>query len=276
MSKIGDTVAAMLHHELSVACLAAREAGQIALQMQSGIDSTAKADGSPVTAGDLAADQVIRHHLLSAFPDDALLSEEAADDAVRLTNRRVWIVDPIDGTKDYVAGGAGWAIQIALAIDGVLVLGVLDLPRERTQLTGVIGHGATITDEKGVRALTIPATSATTLIASSSARNAQALLTLRAALPEYACTTCTSVGVKVHRMLRGEADLYVHPRLIHEWDVAAPAAVLAAAGGQATALDGSALVCNSPSGRTPGLVFSTRSDHQAVVKRLAAAGLRAE
>ena len=266
----------MLHHELSVACLAAREAGQIALQMQAGIDSVAKADGSPVTAGDLAADQVIRHHLLSAFPDDALLSEEVADDPSRLAKRRVWIIDPIDGTKDYAAGGAGWAIQIALAIDGVVVLGVLDLPREQTQLTGVVGHGATITDEHGVRALTIPAHAVTTLIASNSTRNAQALLTLRATLPEYAYTTCTSVGVKVHRMLLGEADLYVHTRPIHEWDVAAPAAVLVAAGGQATALDGTALVCNSVSGRTPGLVFSTRSDHHAVVARLAAAGLRAE
>lgn len=266
----------MLHHELSVACLAAREAGQIALQMQAGIASTAKADGSPVTPGDLAADQVIRHHLLAAFPDDALLSEEATDDAVRLGNRRVWIIDPIDGTKDYVAGGAGWAIQIALAIDGKLVLGVLDLPRERTQLTGVISAGgtrATIHDELGVRDLIAPAAPVTTLIASSSARNAQALIRLRATLPEYACTTCTSVGVKVHRMLRGEADLYVHTRQIHEWDVAAPAAVLIAAGGSATALDGSPLTCNTASGRSPGLVFSTRSDHQALVARLAAAGL---
>ena len=276
MTSSRDTVDCMLHHELSVACLAAHEAGQIALQMQAGIDSVAKADGSPVTAGDLAADQVIRHHLLTAFPDDALLSEEVADDAARLGNRRVWIIDPIDGTKDYIAGGAGWAIQIALAIDGVLVLGVLDLPRERTQLTGVVGHGATIIDQHGVRALTIPTSPITTLIASSSARNAHALLVLRAALPEYACTTCTSVGVKVHRMLQGEADLYVHTRPIHEWDVAAPAAVLSAAGGRATALDGSVLISNSTSGRTPGLVFSTRSDHQAVVQRLAAAGLRAE
>ncbi len=277
MRAAADKVAAMYHHELSVACLAAREAGQLALQMQAGIDSVAKADGSPVTAGDLAADQVIRHHLLTAFPDDALLSEEATDDPVRLGKRRVWIIDPIDGTKDYAAGGAGWAVQIALAVDGVLVLGVLDLPRERTQLTGVVGHGATISDAQGVRILTLPEGGVTTtMIASNSQRNAQALLALRAALPEYDCTTCTSVGVKVHRMLRGEADLYVHTRAIYEWDVAAPAAVLLAAGGRATALSGAALLCNSRSGRNPGLVFSTRTDHAVVVARLQAAGLRAE
>ena len=272
-----DKVLVMYHHELSVACRAAREAGQLALQMQAGIDSVAKADGSPVTAGDLAADQVIRHHLLAAFPDDALLSEEATDDPARLAKSRVWIIDPIDGTKDYAAGGAGWAVQIALAVDGVLVLGVLDLPRERTQLTGVVGHGATISDVEGVRVLHIvDGPLLTTMIASSSARNAKALMALRAALPEYACTTCTSVGVKVHRMLRGEADLYVHTRAIYEWDVAAPAAVLLAAGGQATALSGDALICNSRSGRNPGLVFSTRADHADVVARLQAAGLRAE
>lgn len=271
----------MYHHELSIACLAAREAGRIALQMQAGIASTAKADGSPVTPGDLAADLVIRHHLLAAFPGDALLSEEAPDDLLRLSNQRVWIVDPIDGTSDYAAGGSGWAVQIGLAVDGVLVLGVLDLPGEQTQLTGVVGHGATICDERGVRALTRPVvhptdTPLTTLIASSSTRNSTALRTLRQALPEYACTACTSVGVKVHRILRGEADLYVHTRRIHEWDVAAPAAVLRAAGGAATALDGSTLVFNSPSGRNPGLVFSSRNDHAQIITRLTAAGLRAE
>lgn len=261
------------HHELSIACLAAREAGRTAREMQSGIAATAKSDGSPVTPGDLAADQIIRHHLQTHFPGDAILSEEVTDDAVRLAHARVWIIDPIDGTKDYVAGGTGWAVQIALAVDGRLVLGVLDMPGLGTQLAGIPGQGATIVDEQGARALLAPAAPRTTLIASSSARNADSLVLIRAALPEFACVTCTSVGVKVHHILRGDADLYVHARQINEWDVAAPAAVLAAAGGTATALDGEALSYNSASGYCPGLVFSTRADHAALVTRLSRSGL---
>jgi 3'(2'), 5'-bisphosphate nucleotidase len=187
----------------------------------------------------------------------------------------VWIIDPIDGTKDYAAGGAGWAVQIALVVDGVLALGVLDLPVLSVQLTGIPGQGATIRTPDGVRPLRHEGRRLTTLIASSSARNAQALSAIRAALPEYGITTGTSVGVKVHRMLQGEADLYVHTRPIHEWDVAAPAAVLLAAGGTATALGGTALAFNTPGGRCSGLVFSTRPDHSAIVDRLQGAGLRA-
>ncbi len=255
-------------YELSVACRAAHEAGAIAHEMQAGIIGTDKADGSPVTPGDLAADQVIRHHLQTAFPTDAILSEEVTDDHARLGSSRVWIIDPIDGTKDYLAGGPGWAVQIALAIDGVLVLGVLDLPGIATQLTGVPGYGATIVDRDGPRALVPVLPPRSTLIASSSARNAASLVRIRAALPEFACTTCTSVGVKVQRMLTGEADLYVHARRINEWDVAAPAAVLSAAGGTATDLAGGALAYNTADGLCPGLVFSTRGDHAELVGRL--------
>jgi 3'-phosphoadenosine 5'-phosphosulfate (PAPS) 3'-phosphatase len=266
-------MSSLFHHELAIACLAAREAGRTAHEMQAGIAATDKADGSPVTPGDLAADQIIRHLLEAHFPGDAILSEEVADSAARLDHARVWIIDPIDGTKDYLAGGTGWAVQIALAVDGVLVLGVLDMPGLGTQLAGIPGQGATIVDADGARALVASATPCTTLIASSSSRNAESLVRIRAALPEFACTTCTSVGVKVHHILQGDADLYVHARQIHEWDVAAPAAVLAAAGGTATALAGEPLRYNSNAGRCPGLVFSTRPDHAAVVQRLAHAGL---
>ena len=264
-------------HELAIASLAARAAGQIALGMQGGISSSAsiKADGSPVTPGDLAADQVIRHHLEMHFPEDAILSEELTDNAERLSHRRVWIIDPIDGTKDYVAGGDGWAVQLALAVDGRVVLGVLDLPRCGVHLAGVVGIGATLVDENGSQNLIAGSTPLTTMIGSSSTRNATSLVQIRAALPEFGFTSCTSVGGKVHRMLRGEADLYVHGRTIHEWDVAAPAAVLLAAGGIATALDGSELAYNTPGGRCPGLVFSTRADHPELIQRLRAAGLSA-
>ncbi len=264
----------MYAYELSIAAAAAREAGQIALGLQAGIQSTAKADGSPVTPGDLAADACIRHHLQQAFPADAILSEELVDDHVRLRVGRVWIIDPIDGTKQYAKGEGGWCIQVALAVDGAVVLGVLDLPRERVRLTGLVGEGAMIEDEAGPRPISAPTTAISTLIASSSERNREALVCIRAALPDFAVTTCSSVGVKVWHLLCGDADCYVHARPIHEWDVAAPAAVLIAAGGYATALVGGPLRYNTPSSNVPGLVFSTRADHAQLITRLANAGIR--
>ncbi len=262
-----------LAHELSVALAAAREAAETARSMQAGIGSIAKADGSPVTPGDLAADAIIRHHLASQFPDDGILSEELADAPERLGKRRVWIIDPIDGTKEYVAGGDSWAVQIGLAIDGVIRLGVLDMPGLGVCLSGIPGAGAWCRDAQGVSPLVPQTPRANVLVASASERNAPALIKLRESLPEFSAITATSVGVKVLLLLQGEADLYAHTRKIHEWDSAAPAAVLLAAGGHATALDGGPLLFNTPQGRSAGLLFSVRADHAALATRLAAAGI---
>jgi len=260
-------------HELSVAIRAAREAGAIALQMQGGIEAIKKADGSPVTPGDLAADAIVRQHLTLNFPADAILSEEEADSAERLSNRRLWIIDPIDGTKDYVAGSHEWAVQVALAVDGTLALGVLDLPAEGVCLVGVPGHGAWVLDAQGQRPLAIDPANLDVLITSQSQRNREAVAKVSAALPEFTSLYATSVGVKIWRMISGHAGLYVHPRPLAEWDAAAPAAVLLAVGGNVTDLAGAALRFNSPGGRCPGLVYSKRPDHAALIARMITAGV---
>lgn len=262
-----------LTQEMTVAVRAAREAGALALGMQGGVAERTKGDGSPVSDADLAADAVIRHHLAMYFPDDGILSEEIADDRARLSKRRVWIIDPIDGTRDFLNGMPGWAVQVALAIDGELVLGVLDIPCENVCLTGMPGVGGTVLGPGGARELTVVAGIADVLITSGSKRNQQAVATVRAALPEFGAMRATSVGVKAWRMLSGQADLYVHPRPIAEWDVAAPAAVLLAGGGVATDLAGRPFRFNGDSARCPGLVFSTRADHSAVIERMRVAGV---
>ncbi len=262
-----------LTQEMTVAVRAAREAGAVALGMQGGTVERTKGDGSPVSDADLAADAVIRHQLATFFPDDGILSEEITDDRARLAKRRVWIIDPIDGTRDYLNGMPGWAVQVALAIDGVLVLGVLDIPCEGICLSGMPGIGGTVLGPHGARELAAVAGTADVLITSGSKRNQEAVASVRAALPEFAAMRATSVGVKVWRMLSGQADLYVHPRAIAEWDVAAPAAVLLAGGGAATDLAGRPFRFNGESARCPGLVFSTRADHAAVIERMRLAGV---
>ena len=260
-------------HEISVAIRAAREAGATALQMQAGIEAVKKADGSPVTPGDLAADAIVRQHLTLNFPDDAILSEEEADAPLRLGNRRLWIIDPIDGTRDYITGSPEWAVQVALAVDGVLALGVLDLPAEGICLVGVPGHGAWIMDAQGQRPLRIDPGNDDVLITSQSKRNQEAVARVVAALPEFGSLHATSVGVKVWRMISGHAGLYVHPRMLAEWDAAAPAAVLLAAGGTVTDLSGAPLRFNSTVGYCPGLVYSKRQDHGALIARMMSAGV---
>jgi len=260
-------------HDISIAVQAAREAGAAALELQASVTATSKSDGSPVTQGDLAADAVIRHHLQLNFPQDALLSEESPDGGERLSQRRLWIVDPIDGTSDYLKGSNQWAVQLALAVDGELRLGILDLPAEGLCLVGVPGKGAWRIDQSGEHALGISAGGEDILITSQSRRNRAAVERIHLALPELRVLSAHSVGIKAWRIINGSAGLYVHPRSIAEWDAAAPAAVLLAAGAAATDLGGERLRFNSASGRCPGLVFSKRADHAALIARMRAAGV---
>jgi len=267
-------VGTTLEPEWEVAVAVARRAGALALQMQGRVAERRKGDGSPVSDADLAADALIRRDLAAAFPDDGMLTEEFPDDGARLGRERVWLVDPIDGTRDYLAGAGGWAVQIALAISGRLVLGVLDLPGHEVTLVGAPGLRAAVIDAAGRESPLVPRPGGhDVLISSTSRRTQEAVARIRQALPEFADLRASSVGVKVFRMLSGHADLYIHPRALAEWDVAAPAAVLAAAGGFVTDLAGRDLAFNSTAGTCPGLIFSTRADHRQIAVRLAAHGV---
>jgi 3'(2'), 5'-bisphosphate nucleotidase len=226
-----------------------------------------------VTEGDLAADAAIAERLAAAFPADAILSEEVAGDGSRHAARRVWIVDPIDGTRGYAEGGGEWAVHLALAVDGQAVLGVLDLPSLGLTVWGAPGRGAWVDRGQGPQPLSPRPVGPPVLAASASSRNQRHFARIRACLPEFGALAAHSVGYKVWQMLDGQADLFIHPRWIAEWDVAAPAAVLAAAGGTATGLDGAAYRFNGPYARSPGLVFSRRDDHALIVRRLALGGV---
>lgn len=257
---------------LAAALAAARAGGVAALALQGRVATERKADGSQVSAADLASDRAITDRLRTDFPDLPLLSEETAADPALAGARRWWAVDPIDGTSEYLKGSADWAVQVALVEDGRAALGALVLPRAGLALWGAAGQGAWIEDASGRRALLAPPEPCSVLTTSASSRNRGMVERLRAALPAFAWLPMTSVGVKVHRLLAGQADLYVHARVIQAWDAAAPAAVLLAAGGSATDLAGGALHLD-PRSPSRGLLFSTRPDHQAIASRLAGAGI---
>lgn len=257
-------------YDIVTALGATLAAAEEASRLQHGVTSRNKADGSPVTDGDLAADASIRAVINERSPEDAIFSEEFPDDPSRLHARRVWIIDPIDGTKEYLAGKAEWAVQVALTIDGELILGVLAMPGLGVTILGIPGLGAWNIIDHQRHPLTCAAGNDHVLVSSSSRRNQAGLERVLAALPEFSVSYIFSIGVKSWSIISGATALFVHPKPLAEWDVAAPAAVLLGAGGRATDLSGAALRFNSASGYCPSLVMSRRKDHDSIISRLSA------
>ena len=136
--------AGMYARELTVAVDAAIEAGAAirAFYEQSSAMTYTKSDGSPVTDADLASDRIIRERLSAAFPDDAILTEEGADEESRLTAARTWIVDPIDGTQQFIDRTGEFDVLIALVVEHRPIVSVLYQPTEDRALVAAEGHGA--------------------------------------------------------------------------------------------------------------------------------------
>lgn len=130
--------------ELDAALDAARAAAEVIMGFYTSRSSETytKGDGSPVTDADIAADRVIRETIGRAFPNDAFLTEESEDDAARLHNRRVWIIDPIDGTAQFIAGTGRFDVMIALAVDGMATVAVSLQPTTGLAHAAVLGAGA--------------------------------------------------------------------------------------------------------------------------------------
>jgi len=132
--------------ETAVAAAAAASAVVMEIYTAQSADTYIKADGSPVTDADLASDRTIREMIGAAFPDDALLTEEGAKDEARLSNPRVWIADPIDGTKEYIARTGEFDVLIALTVNGRPVVAASANPASGRIVTAVKGGGAWVID----------------------------------------------------------------------------------------------------------------------------------
>ncbi|PSL04716.1 3'(2'),5'-bisphosphate nucleotidase [Haloactinopolyspora alba] len=194
-------------------------------------------------AGDRAAQRYLSEALAAERPDDAVLSEEAADDEARLEADRVWIVDPLDGTREFAEGRADWAVHVALWAGGRLAAGAVALP----------GLGTTVTSDPPPQ---LPQrTSGVPRIAVSRSRPPE--VAERAARELSAeLVPMGSAGYKATAVVRGEVDAYVHAGGQYEWDSAAPAAVALAAGVHASRLDGSPLQYNNADTYLPDLLVA--------------------
>ena len=228
----------------------ADEAGRLLLAVRA-----EHADADPAelkTLGDRSSQELLARRLGELRPGDAVLSEEAADDLARLTADRVWIIDPLDGTREFSEGRHDWAVHVALWAGGGLVAGAVALPGLGT----VLGtHPAPVVPpleagsahgEAGPLKMAVSRTRPPAL--------AERLTQVLGLQP----IPMGSAGYKVAAVVRGEVDLYVHAGGQYEWDSAAPVAVALAAGLHASRIDGSPLRYNQADVLLPDLLVCRR------------------
>ncbi|TFV67184.1 UNVERIFIED_ORG: 3'(2'),5'-bisphosphate nucleotidase CysQ [Bacillus sp. AZ43] len=224
--------------DVEVAARAARAAAAVLLELRSG-NLSGRALGD---AGDAAAQEAILAVLTGERPDDVVFSEEAVDDRRRLTADRVWIVDPLDGTREYgEPGRPDWAVHVALWSAGELGAAAVALP--------AVGE-VLVTDPAPAAP---PAAAGRPRIAVSRTRPPAVAEAVAAAL-DGDLVPLGSAGYKTLAVARGEADAYVHAGGMYQWDSAAPVAVARAAGLTTCRLDGSPLVYNDREPSLPDLV----------------------
>ncbi|MBV9410456.1 MAG: 3'(2'),5'-bisphosphate nucleotidase CysQ [Acidimicrobiia bacterium] len=223
----------------AVAADLARAAGEVLLKVRAeGLEGSALK-----AAGDSRSQAFLAEQLREWVPSDAVLSEEAADDHARLERERVWIIDPLDGTREFSEPPrTDWAVHVALALDGVATVGAVALP-----------------------ALNLTLTTATPPVVPDVGNRPPRILVSRTRPTEHAqlladrlggeLVPMGSAGAKAMAVVRGEADIYAHSGGQYEWDSAAPVAVAAAAGLHVSRLDGSPLVYNQPNPYLPDLLI---------------------
>lgn len=259
-----------LDYELRTAAKLAREAGAAVLAWYGSTSADTKANGDPVTEADHAANRVILNGLSTAFPDDAVLSEEAKDEPDRLASRRIWIVDPLDGTKEFLARNGEFSIMIGLAIDGSATLGVVYRPVGDI-LYSARAHGGAFAEQGSERrTLGVADGRFPPRIVASRSHPDPLLTRMHQALGATDIMPSGSVGIKCALIAEGERDLYLHPvPYLKEWDTCAPEVILKEAGGEVSDCLGASLVYNKPDPRQPrGIVASGGGIHQQVLSRI--------
>lgn len=241
--------------DVRLARAVAKEAGTLLLDLRrtSGLSGAALGD-----RGDRLADDLIHACLRAARPDDFILSEETRDDPQRCAARRVWVVDPLDGTRDYADGLDDWAVHVGLSLDGFPAAGAVALP--------VPGALYASDDPPTVSA---PAPPSPRMVVSRT-RCAPLVTQVGEAL-DAELIGMGSAGAKAMAVVDGRADIYLHAGGQFQWDNCAPAAVALAAGLHASRIDGTPLAYNGPDPLLPDLLICRRelaNEVLAAVRRL--------
>jgi myo-inositol-1(or 4)-monophosphatase len=246
-----------------------REAGSLAFSMfGTPVKTWTKGESSPVSEADIAVDRLLHARLVSDNPDGEAasfgwLSEESTDDPARLAARRVWIVDPIDGTRAYIAGEPDWAVSVALVEDGRPVAACLYAPVMEALFVAAAGQGAT---RNGVP---IAATAGASLVSSRIAGPKRFLERLAAVAPPLEIMPrMHSLALRLARVAEGAYDAAIAGADSHDWDLAAADLLVHEAGGTLSSLGGGTIVYNRPVPRHGMLLAAGRDRHAALVELL--------
>lgn len=235
------------------------EAGQIAAARCGGdFARWEKVPGHPVCDVDLEVDAFLHERLRALDPEAGWLSEETLDLSDRIERRRLWVIDPIDGTRDYLRGRPGWCVSVALVEDRVPVLGVLSAPQRGELWTASRGEGSRRNGEQQK--------------VSPRDRLAGARVPAER-LPEedrdlVPVARPNSIALRIAMVAAGEADLVATLRWGFEWDIAAAALIAEEAGARVTGALGQPLAFNTASGEAFGVLAATPGIHEAAVDRL--------
>jgi 3'(2'), 5'-bisphosphate nucleotidase len=255
---------------------AAAKAAMVHYRPDVAVDYKGGDRGDPVTQADRDANAVIVAGIAQRFPGDAILAEESYashDYAARADAERLWCIDPIDGTREFVAHSGHFAVMIGLAVAGQARLGVVYHPTERRLFAGLLredgAHLAYVEDTAGRRPLVVtdtPAGAEARMVVSRSWRS-RGVEAVAAHLGIETLRPLGSVGLKMAAIATGDAELYVSPSCkTHEWDTCGPEAILRAAGGTVTSLTGCALQYNKRDTHTAcGVVGSNGAAHAAAL-----------
>jgi myo-inositol-1(or 4)-monophosphatase len=239
-----------------------REAGALALSMFGApLKNWTKGTSSPVSEADIAVDTLLRGRLSDAEPSAGWLSEESVDDPARLAARFVWIVDPIDGTRAYIAGLPEWVVSAALVDNGRPVAACLFAPVSGEFFAAVAGGGATC------NGTAIAASSGEMLTGTRIAGPKNFLEKLPAFDPPATVVPrIPSLALRLARVAQGTIDAAIAGGNSHDWDLAAADLLVHEAGGALTPLTGEPLTYNRPEPRHGMLVAAGRDRHAALLK----------
>lgn len=218
-----------------------------------------KQPGSPVSEADLEVDRFLKRALSELLPAAGWLSEETADDAGRLDKSLIWLVDPIDGTRDFIRGRKGWAVSVALISEGRPLLGTLVAPARDEVWSATAGQGAWRNGAQ-LQASRRTALAGARVPAYDLVKEDQDLV--RVDQPN-------SIALRVAMVADDHADLFATLRWGYEWDIAAAALIAREAGGRVTDAFGQPLAYNKRDPRAFGLLASAPAIHDAAVARLA-------
>jgi 3'(2'), 5'-bisphosphate nucleotidase len=244
----------MTHNETDarLAAQIAHEAGALLLDLQRCGDVQGKELG---VLGDSRANAYLMNALRAARPHDAILSEEESDTAARLDHDRVWIIDPLDGTREYSEGRSDWAVHVALSIGGMAAHGAVALP----------GLGITLASD--TPASPAPVRTPYRIVVSRTRPAIEAVAVAKMLGAQL--IPMGSAGAKAMAVVRGEADIYVHSGGQYEWDNCAPVAVALAAGYHCSRIDGSPLKYNNKDTYLPDLLICHKKILEEVMTALA-------